>query len=208
MTTGLLLACSAPEEKQFAGLRRLMLRLAAESRGLVHWDWRGQPLDFRRRRSLALVLVSGHGSREQAAFRGPRGALTPEMLRLPRRARLYLLGCHQGRSELRKAWAAGTGLAERRVRGHDGETESAFSTCLLLHLLEAGLSGMDHWFSAWQRCNAGLEGHFALLRVAYADSGGDALRAWEKVRGLPALAPHRDFLSAALRHPEYLAGLA
>lgn len=206
--TGLLLACTDPEAKQFAGLRRLMVRLASGSRGLVHWDWRGQALDFRRRRSLALVLISGHGAQDRAAFRGPRGSLIPEKLRLPRRARLYLLGCYQGRADLRKAWAAGTGLAEARVRGPEGETESAFSTCLLLHLLEDGMSTVEDWFTAWQRCNADLEEHFPLLRAAYADCTGDPLRAWERVRGLPALAPHRDFLSAALRHPEYLTGLA
>jgi hypothetical protein len=109
---------------------------------------------------------------------------------------------------LLRAWAAGTGLPEDRVRGHDGETESAISTCLLLHLLEGGLASLDAWFQAWQRCNADLQQHFPALRAAYADSGADPLRAWEKLQGLPALEAHRDFFGAGLRHPEYLTGLA
>jgi hypothetical protein len=198
---GLLLGCS--EEKQFAGLRRLMSRLASESRSLTYLEWRGRELDFRSRR-LDRVLVSGHGEREAAAFRSPWGGLTPEKLRLPGRARLYLLGCYQGRPALRGAWTAGTGA--RRVRGHDGETESALSTCLLLHVWEDGLSSLESWFTAWQRSNAELESHFPALRAAYAECAGDPLRVWEAIRGL--LEPHREFFGAALRHPEYLAGLA
>jgi len=204
---GLLLACADPAERQFAGLRLLMVRLAAELPGLSCRDWRGRRMNLRWR-SLGPVLVSGHGAADRAAFRGPMGLLTPGGLRLPRRARLYLLGCHQGRPELRSAWAAGTGLAEERVRGHDGETESALSTCLLLHLLEEGWPAFDGWFTAWQRCNAELAPHFPVLRAAYSQNGGDPLRAWESVRGLPALRAHRDFLGAGLRHPEYLTGLA
>jgi len=206
--TGLLLACADPEEKQFAGLRLLMVRLAAELPGLASREWRGRRMDCRWRWRLGPVLVSGHGSAERAAFRASRGSLTPGGLRLPRQARLYLLGCYQGRPELRGAWAAGTGLAEERVRGHDGETESAFSTCLLLHLLEEGWPAFDGWFTAWRRCNAELAPHFPVLRTAYSESAGDPLLAWESVRGLPALEPHRDFLGAGLRHPEYLTGLA
>jgi hypothetical protein len=185
-----------------------MSRLAVELPGLSYEEWRGRTLHCRWRTRLGLVLVSGHGARERAAFRSPLGYLTPERLRLPRRARLYLLGCHQGRPELLRAWAAGTGLPEDRVRGHDGETESAISTCLLLHLLEGGLASLDAWFQAWQRCNADLQQHFPALRAAYADSGADPLRAWEKLQGLPALEAHRDFFGAGLRHPEYLTGLA
>jgi hypothetical protein len=207
---GLLLSCSAPEEKQFAGVRSLMARLAAETRGALYAEWRGQTLDFRRRRRLALALASGHGSRDEAAFLGPPGerCLTPGQLRLPAQAKLYLLGCYQGKPDLRRAWAAGTGIAVERVQGHDGETESALSTCLLLHLLEDGLEAVDGWFAAWRRCNADLEKHFPLLRAAYAECAGDPLLVWAKVRELPALRPHQEFVGAALRHPEYLAGLA
>jgi hypothetical protein len=205
---GLLLGCADSEEKQFAGLRLLMVRLAAELPGFAYRQWRGRALRCRWRRRLDLVLISGHGVRDRAAFRSPPGYLTPESLSLPRRSRLYLLGCHQGRPELRKAWAAGAGLAEDQVRGHDGETESAISTCLLLHLLEDGLSAFEGWFTAWQRCNADLAEYFPLLRTAYADCAADPLLAWERVRGLPALQAHRDFFGSGLRHPEYLTGLA
>ena len=206
--TGLLLGCADPEEKQFAGLRRLMDRLAAELPGLVHREWQGRLMHYRWRWRLGLVLISGHGLRDRAAFRSPPGCLTPESLSLPRSSRLYLLGCHQGRPDLLRAWAAGTGLAENRVRGHDGETESALSTCLLLHLLEDGLSALEGWFTAWQRCNADLAEYFPVLRAAYADCAADPLRAWDRVRGLPALEAHRDFFGSGLRHPEYLTGLA
>jgi hypothetical protein len=205
--TALLLGCADPEQKQFAGLRRLMSRLAAELPGLAYREWWGRTLHYRWRR-LRTVLISGHGARDRAAFRSPLGYLTPGSLRLPRGARLFLLGCHQGRPELLRAWAAGTGLAEERVRGHDGETESAISTCLLLHLLENGLSSLERWFTAWQRCNADLERHFPLLRAAYVECAADPLRAWERVRNLPAVEAHREFFGSGLRHPEYLTGLA
>lgn len=202
----LLLSCADPEDRQFAGLRRLMPRLEAGIPGLACREWRGRSRRFGR--SLGHVLISGHGAADRAAFPSPYGCLTPEMLRLPTGASLYLLGCHQGRPELRQAWAAGTGVVEERVRGHDGETESALSTCLLLHLLEDGLPGLEGWFAAWQRCNAELAGHFPLLRAAYARCTADPLLAWEQVRALPAVQAHQAFLGAGLRHPEYLAGLA
>jgi len=206
--TALFLGCAGPQEKQFSGLRRLMPRLAAELPGLAYREWQGRVLRCRWRRRLGTVLVSGHGARDRAAFRSPLGYLTPGSLSLPRGARLYLLGCHQGRPDLLRDWAAGTGLAEERVRGHDGETESAISTCLLLHLLEDGLSSLESWFGAWRRCNADLEKHFPLLRAAYADCAGDPRRAWERVCGLPAVEAHREFFGSGLRHPEYLTGLA
>ncbi len=204
----LLLGCADPREKQFAGLRRLMSRLEAELPGLASREWRGRAVRCRWRRRLATVLISGHGSRDRAAFRSPSGYLTPGSLSLPPGAALYLLGCYQGRPELRKAWAEGAGLAEERVHGCEGETESALSTCLLLHLLEDGLGSLESWFEAWRSCNADVEEHFPLLRAAYAECAGDPLRAWEKVRGLPAVEAHRDFFASGLRHPEYLTNLA
>jgi hypothetical protein len=204
----LFLGCTDPTQKQFAGLRRLMLRLAAELPGLVYREWQGRAARCRWRLRLGTVLLSGHGSPERAAFCSPLGLLTPQSLRLPRRARLYLLGCYQGRPDLLEAWAAGSGLAPEQVRGHAGETESAISTCLLLHLLEDGLDSLETWFEAWQRCNTALQRHFPLLRAAYSSCQGDPLRAWERVRGLPAVEAQREFLAAGLRHPEFLTGLA
>ncbi len=204
----LLLSCADPGEKQFAGLLRLMSRLQAELPGLACRQWQGRSVRCRWRRRLAAVLIAGHGSSDRAAFRSPAGCLTPESLRLPPQASLYLLGCYQGKPDLRKAWAAGAGLAEERVHGHDRETESALSTCLLLHLLEDGLGSLGSWFEAWRRCNAELEEYFPRLREAYAECAADPLRAWEKVRGLQAVEAHRDFFASGLRHPEYLTGLA
>ncbi len=73
---------------------------------------------------------------------------------------------------------------------------------------EDGLASLGAWFESWRRCNADLEEHFPLLRAAYADCAADPLRAWERVRGLPAVEAHLDFLGSGLRHPEYLTDLA
>ena len=204
---GLLLSCSAPEEAQFAGIRRLMARVAVECWDALYLEWRGEALELRR--GISLAVVSGHGLSGEAGFLGPRAwrPLSPALLRLPAGARLYLLGCYQGSPRLRKSWAEGTGVAEEQVQGCEGETESAFSTCLLLHLQEEGWPALERWFPSWQRCNAELEPHFPTLRALYEDCGGDPLKAWQAARRLPALPPHQEFLGIAARHPEHLAGL-
>jgi hypothetical protein len=204
---GLLLSCSAGGERQFAGIRRLMAGIAAECWDAVYLEWRGQALDLRA--GVALAVVSGHGLREEAGFLGPPAAqpLSPAGLRLASGASLYLLGCYQGGKDRKKAWAKGTGIAEERVHGCEGETESAFSTCLLLHLQEQGWPALERWFPPWQRCNADLEAHFPALRATYEECAGDPLKTWQAIRCLPALQPHLDFLGIAARHPEHLTGL-
>lgn len=208
----LLLSCSGPEEKQFSGVRRLMTRLAAEQRRVGFLEWRGGGLDLRRRRRLQRVLVSGHGLREAAGFRGPAGSgepvLTPGCLRLPGRAGLFLLGCYQGGEVFRRAWASGCGIPVEQVRGCGSETESALSTCLLLHLLEDGPASLECWFAEWVRCNEDLEPLFPAIRAAYAASGGDPLAVLAGLQGNDALRPFAGFLAAVGRHPDYLTGLA
>ena len=206
----LLVSCSAGGEKQFSGIRLLMKRLAEA--GCEHAEWLGFPLEMSRRRELTRVLVSGHGAETEPAFRGPgpdgEPRLRPALLRLPAKATLFLLGCYQGRPDFRRAWAGGCEVGEERVRGCEGETESALSTCLLLHLLEEGPGSLERWFAVWVRCNVSLAPYFPQLRAAYTASGGDPLETWELIREMPALQPFTDFLGAAERHPEYLTGLA
>ncbi len=204
---GLLLSCSAPGEIQFTGIRRLMAGIAADRWDALYLEWQGQQLDVSK--GVALAVVSGHGLREEAGFLGPKAGLPllPDRLQLASAASLYLLGCYQGGEDRRKAWAEGSGIPEAQVQGCIGETESAFSTCLLLHVQEEGWPALERWFPAWQRCNADLEPQFPVLRAIYEECAGDPLKTWQAVRGLPALLPHLDFLGIAARHPEHLAGL-
>jgi len=208
----LLLSCSGPEQRQFSGVRRLMAELAADYRRVEFLEWRGGGLDLRRRRRLLRVLVSGHGLREAAGFQDTEGSggpgLTPGGLRLPGRALLFLLGCHQGGELFRRAWAAGCGIPVEQVRGCGGETESALSTCLLLHLLEDGPESLERWFVEWERCNQALEPLFPAMRAAYAACGGDPLAVLAGLQGNEALRPFAGFLAAVARHPDYLTGLA
>ena len=72
--TGLLLGCADPEEKQFAGLRLPDGPSGGRAAGLrVPAVARDGRCDCRWRRRLDLVLVSGHGVRDRAAFRSPPG---------------------------------------------------------------------------------------------------------------------------------------
>ena len=204
---GLLLSCSAPEERQFAGIRRLMARIAVESWDAMYLEWRGDALDLRK--GVAVAVISGHGLRDEAGFLGLQAwrSLSPPLLQLPVGASLYLLGCYQGSCAARGAWSQGTGVAEERVLGCGGETESAFSTCLLLHLREEGWPALERWFPAWQQCNADLEPQFPTLRALYVECGGDPLRTWQALGCLPGIQPHLEFLGIAARHPDSLAGL-
>jgi hypothetical protein len=207
----LLLSCAPAGEPQFSGIRRL-LELLGGKPGAFFQEWIGNRLDLRRRRSLRRVLVCGHGSEEEAGFASPEPAsrprLTPACLRVPDGCRLFLMGCHQGRESMRRIWAGGTGAAPEAVLGSDGETESAISTCLLLHLLEDGTDSLDRWFPQWIRCNAALRPLFSDIRSLYQEQAADPLRV---LRVLSARQPVREqweFLEVIERYPEYLSGLA
>lgn len=205
-TASLFISCADPAQKQFAGIRRLMPLLAAAP-AACFLDWPGEVLDLTRRKSLRWVLISGHGSDEEACITG-KVSLEPADLRLPAKSLLYLLGCYQGREDLRRTWALSAGLSRQNVHGNEGETESALSTCLLLHLLEDGLDSLERWFAVWVRCNAALAPHFPAIRKLYEENASDALVTWQALRSLPAVQPYLDFVNIAQKYPEYLTGLA
>ena len=210
-TVSLLLGCAPAGEAQFSGIRRL-LAVLGDGEGACFREWHGERLALGRRRSLRRVLLFGHGSDREAGFGSPKPAsrppLTPASLRLPLGCRLFLIGCHQGREGLRRAWAAGTGTALEAVFGSEGETESALSTCLLLHLLEDGLNAVDRWFPHWIRCNEALRPLFPRIRSLYAEQAGDPLRVLSALRADAAVQEQWPFLAVIERHPQYLTGLS
>jgi len=203
----LFIASHGTRERQFRGVGRL-LRVLARRRGVFAAGWDGAGLDLSRRRVLARVLISGHGSPVAARFTAPGvEPLEPPSLRLPPHCRLYLLGCSQGSPAALRAWAEGTGLRPDRVGGCAGETETALTTCLLLHLLEDGIDSLDHWFPGWVRCNDALRPHFPEIRQAYAGLGGDPVATLRSVAARVDLEPFGPFLEVIDRHPEYLRDL-
>jgi len=139
---------------------------------------------------------------------GRSRALTPADVRLPPAARLYLLGCHQGREDLRAAWEAGTGIAAGGTAGAEGETETLLSTLFLLHLHKSGIPALPGLFSQWVLANRLIRPLFGPAREMYARSGGDPLPVLNWIEGETDLAPVESFLGLARRHPEYLTGLS
>jgi hypothetical protein len=205
----LYLSCS--DERQFRGIRTLfgMLGRLPAAHTL---DWRGEALDLHGRRSLDWALISGHGDPAAAGFQlSPAGEAGPQSLRLPGRARLYLMGCYQGRRPQRLAWAEGTGVQPDSVFGCDGETESALGACLLLHLLEGGPESIESWFAIWRRCNEAFSPHFLQIREVYARTGADPLAAVAELKGSGNLdclfRDFEEFLAVIERRPGCLAGL-
>ena len=205
----LFIRCS--DDRQFRGIQKLLGELDRSPASHL-LDWPGVPADLSRRRVLRRVLISGHGSPIQAGFQlGSARALKPPDLRLPGNTDLYLMGCYQGAEQQRRAWAAGTGVDAGRARGCTGETESALSTCLLLHLLEDGAESIDHWFPVWIRCNDAFRPHFPRVREVYArlEAQPRAALAHLKAAGdLDALfRKFEEFLAPISRRPDYLTDL-
>jgi hypothetical protein len=205
----LFIRCS--DDKQFRGILRLLqeMKRSPDSHSL---EWTGGATDLSRRRVLGRVLISGHGSPNQAGFElDSAGALKPGDLRLPGQSNLYLMGCYQGRQRQRLSWALGTGVDPKRVWGCAGETESALSTCLLLHLLEDGAESLDRWFPVWIRCNDAARPFFPLIREVYAQTGADPIAALAELRAernLDALfREFEGFLGVVTRRPAYLTDL-
>jgi hypothetical protein len=210
-TSSLLLCCAPDGEAQFSGIRGLLAELG-NARQASFQEWAGSRLDLHRRRSLRRVLICGHGSEEEAAFGSPEPAarprLTPGQMRVPAGCRLYLMGCYQGREGARRAWAAGTGAAMDSVLGSEGETESALSTCLLLHLLEDGAESLDRWFPMWIACNTKLRPLFPSIRTLYREHAGDPLKVLLALRGNDLVREQWRFLEAVERYPQFLSGLS
>jgi hypothetical protein len=209
-TVSLLLGCAPAGEPQFSGIRRLLGLLGVQS-GAFFQEWDGERLSLGRRRGLRRILICGHGSEQEAGFSSPEPAsrprLTPALLRIPGGCRLFLIGCHQGRESLRRAWALGTGAAPEAVLGSEGETESALSTCLLLHLLEDGLQAVDRWFPHWIRCNAALRPLFPRIRSLYGEHDGDPLQVLSILRTDRSVQEQWEFLEVIEKYPQYLSGL-
>ncbi len=206
-TRTLLVGCFGPQDRQFVGIAALLAVLGRRPRchSLVAG---GASLTLRRRRLLSAVLLAGHGAEDRPRLSGTDCALTPERVQLPARAELYLLGCHQGRPELLRAWARGTGLPPQQVHGCEGETDTALSTCLLLHLLEDGVDALARWFPEWVRCNKGLRPHFTLMRRIYQSCGRDGPATLAALSEMLDLAPWEEFVEVVRRHPDYLRDIA
>jgi len=205
----LFLLCLPAAEPQFRGILRAAAELGRRERcATLHWQ--GEALELARRRVLAQVLVAGHGLQGRAGL-APRApglpALDPSRLALPAPCTLYLLACFQGRAPLRESWANGAGVSPGNVHGSDGETESALSTCLLLHLLEQGPESLERWFPAWQRANDALRPHFPRIRRSYRKHGGDPLATLQELYSLVRQTGSEAFVSVIRRHPQYLTGL-
>ena len=210
-TRNLFITCADNEEKQFRGIRQILRNLAEHPASCLI-DWRGGEINLDRRRVLVRVLISGHGRENTAGFElSSKRGLQPQDLRLPHNTKLYLLGCFQGREPLRRNWALGTGVALDGIYACTEETESALSTCLLLHLMEGGIEAIDRWFGPWMRCNDALRPYFPAIRSSYARRGGDPLVTLTELRAGQNLAEaFRDFdefLGVIGRHPAYLTDL-
>jgi len=206
-TRNLFIRCS--DDKQFRGILRLLQELK-RSPGSHALEWMGAATDLSRRRVLRRVLISGHGSPNQAGFElDSAQALWPEDLRLPEQSSLYLMGCYQGRQRL--GWAMGTGVDTKRVRGCTGETESALSTCLFLHLIEDGVESIDRWFPVWIRCNDAARPFFPLIRQVYTRTGADPIAALAELKAAGNLdslfREFQEFLAVITRRPAYLTDL-
>jgi hypothetical protein len=121
------------------------------------------------------------------------------------------MGCYQGAQRQRLAWSSGAGVAVDRIMGSAGETESALSTCLLLHLLEEGPGAIDSWFSVWMSCNDSFRPHFDTIRSTYARMNADPLAALLRLRAEGQLSAlfrdYEEFLSVIPRQPGYLTDL-
>ena len=206
-TRYLLISCHNPEEPQFRGIREVAGELE-HTKGFCHFTWTGVKQDLRRRRVLTWVLISGHGSADFARLGDNQNMfINDQDIQLPPRADLYLLGCYQGRSKLKKKWAQGSVIPESRVHGCPAETESALSTCLLLQLLKNGPQTMEYWYREWLNSNKLLKPHFPLLRRLYSLSAGDPVLTFNKLKGLIDMDPVMDFVKIAMEYPRALSEL-
>ena len=206
-TRYLLISCHNSKEPQFRGIREVAGRLK-RSKGFSHFAWTGEKQDLKRRRVLKWVLISGHGSANFARLGNNQTLfINHRDIKLPPGAALYLLGCYQGRSRLKRKWAESCGIPEIRVHGCTAETESALSTCLLLQLLKNGPQPMEYWYREWLKANEHLRPHFPLLRRLYRLSAGDPLLTFNKLKDLIDLAPVMGFLKIALEYPQAVSEL-
>jgi len=218
-------ACFGRGDPQFAGAVKAMAELAVVS-GFSVCVWEGGPLRFsegeessRRgipadslRRGIPAasfsIVIAGHGSEERAGLGNGSGlSLAPSVIAIPRSARLYLLGCYQGRDDLREQWVRGCGLPSEGVQGAEGETESLLSTLFLMHCAAEGAVAVGRIFTDWVLANRIVRPHFTAARRLYARTGGDPLAVLDFLQRTTDLSPVELFLSLARRRPEFLTGL-
>jgi hypothetical protein len=210
-TRSLFITCTDSKDKQFRGIRQI-LRNLAELPASCFIDWSGGVLDLDSRRVLVRVLISGHGRENTAGIElSSKRGLRPQDLRLPHNTKLYLMGCFQGREQLRRTWAFETGIALDGVYGCTAESESALTTCLLLHLLEGGIEAIDRWFGPWMRCNDALRPYFPAIRDSYSRQGANPLATLIDLKAsgffTEAFRDFDEFLGVINRHPAYLTDL-
>jgi len=203
----LILSCFDPEDRQFRGISDICGRLDADADGrYLIWTPESQAVDASGSPALEWALISGHGA-EDAARMGGGAAFTPSDLRLPAPADLYLLGCYQGRPELKALWAQGAGIPAAQVHGSPEDTETALSTLFLLNLAMAGWRDIAHWFRRWIDANAWFRPHFAEINASYDRNGGDFMATLNELGGAIDLEPFADFIAPGRSHAEYLTGL-
>jgi hypothetical protein len=204
----LIVTCFDLGQRRFGGMARLLGEMQGTD-GFAWSAWGGERVSLGLDTALEALVLSGHGSPEWARLGdGESRGLTPADVELPPAARLYLLGCHQGRDDLRRAWAAGTGVALGSVLGAESETETLLSTLFLLHLEEEGRAALPELFAQWVLANRLIRPFFGPAREMYAGSGGDPLHVLDWLGGVADLGPVAGFLDLARRRPEYLSGLA
>ncbi|MCX7039006.1 MAG: hypothetical protein NT005_07735 [Spirochaetes bacterium] len=209
----ILVSCFDPTDPQFAGMRKALrtLKGAESAEGAERIDprdWDGRLLSLARRARLSTLILCGHGREDEAGLGDGRGRfLRPADVRLPGRTRLLLLGCYQGREDLRRAWARGTGLEQDRVSGAEGETETLLSTLFILHLAREGEGRAGELFEEWALANRIVRPFFEQARDLYRSTGGDPLAVLSFLEGVADLGPSRRFLALAGASVEYLAGL-
>ncbi len=202
---GLLIICCDDGEPQFRGIRAAAAELARRyaARHLT------APLDQRDRETMAdagSIIVCGHGAPDRPRI-GTRHPLVPSAMDVGPSTTVYLLACHQGQPRLRTAWAAGCGLPRAGIKACPGETESALSTMLLVHLLRDGLEALPIRFNHWRAANTYLQPWFPRIRRAYERRGGDPVATLGDLEDVADLTRVHPFLKVVRTEPRYFQGL-
>lgn len=203
----LAVACFRPADAQFRGMERLVSAQGwPAGSGAVHWN--GRPLRLDGRKGLETLVLLGHGAEDGARIGdGGKRFLSPDRISLPRDARLYLIGCSQGRRDRAAEWARGAGIPEDRVSGSEGESESLLSTLLLAAVRLRGPDGWEGAFRAWLLLNDRARPWFAEARSLYAASGGNPGPVLSFYAERIDLAPFHEFLAPLAEEPQYFTGL-
>jgi len=203
----LVVACFRPSDPQFRGMGRMVAETGWPA-GCRAVPWNGRPLRLAGRKTLRSLLLLGHGATDAARIGdGGERFLSPDRLSLPREAGLYLIGCSQGRGGIASQWARGAGLAQERVFGCGGETESLLSTLLVAAVRFRGPDGLEAAFRDWRLLNDIARPWFPEARALYAACGGKPGPVLSFYARRIDLAPFRAFLAPTGERPEYFSDL-